>query len=62
MTVDLVMHENEPTPDDLEHLSEEFYSFKEEKREALDRWARHVAALVDGTNVVRFPVRGGGGE
>jgi integrase len=38
------------------------YSFEKEKRDALDRWAQHVAALVEGTNVVRFPARGGAGE
>jgi integrase len=38
------------------------YSFEKEKRDALDRWAQHIAALVDGTNVVRFPARGGAGE
>jgi integrase len=40
------------------------YSFEVEKRDALDRWARHVAALIDGpaANVVTFPGRGGVGE
>ena len=40
------------------------YSFEAEKRDALDRWARHLAALIDGpaANVVDFPGRTGVGE
>jgi integrase len=40
------------------------YSFEAEKRDALDRWARHLAALIDGpaANVVTFPGRAGVGE
>jgi integrase len=40
------------------------YSFEAEKRDALDRWARHLAALIDGpaANVVTFPGRAGIGE
>jgi integrase len=40
------------------------YSFEKEKRDALDRWARHLAALIDkpAANVVTFPGRTGIGE
>jgi integrase len=30
------------------------YSFEKEKREALDRWAKHIADIVSGTNVVEL--------